>query len=391
MVDQNKIYEFTGSHYDMGFQQGKVFAEIAEEALNMFQNLEEIQSLKPVELDIEIFMKFASKKAFRSLNRLLKKYAPNQSERLRGMAEGSELDEKMIYLFSAAELLLGDLDWELPHLRTGCTSIAYKRNITESGQTMVSRNFDYAKFIVPYLMLRRNNPIGLNTTYDLTAIVLPGTFNGMNEHGVFMATDEAFPLDERENGLPASIIIQEALEKCNTTEEAVKFFENIPRGSGNVILVADSNDDIRVMEYTSKQLKVRVPDLGDEFIVGTNHYTFEELKKIDLPREAVFGKKSPKCLWGVCINETSYVRKKTAESMIREVNKVDIEWLQCLHRDHGTNSDGKGGMETICHHDPENISAASMIFNLETFESWICFGLPCKNEYIKYNFKINGK
>jgi len=387
MFDQNKIYEFSGSHYDMGFQQGKIFAEMAEEALNMFQNLEEIQSLKPEELPIDVFMKFASKKAFRSLNRFLKKYAPNQAERLKGMAEGSRLDEKLMYLFSAAELFLGELDWEVPHLQTGCTSIAYKSTKTESGHTMVSRNFDYARFIVPYLFLKDDRPKDYFRNFSLTAMVLPGTFNGANEHGVFIGTDEAFPLKEKEEGLSASIIIQEALENCGNTEEVVKFFEKMPRGSGNVILVADPSDDIRVLEYTSKTFRVRKPYEGDDFIVGTNHYTFEDLKTIDIPREAVFSKKSPKCLWGICINETSYVRKETAERMIREKEKVNTEWLQKLHRDHSVSSDGQGGMETICHHDPANISAASMIIDLETFESWFCFGLPCENEYNKFKLK----
>ena len=67
----------------------------------------------------------------------------------------------------AAEVMLADLDWELPHIKTGCTSIAYKSLKTKSGNTMVSRNFDYASFLVPYLVLRKNAPIGYNKTIDL--------------------------------------------------------------------------------------------------------------------------------------------------------------------------------------------------------------------------------
>ena len=284
------------------------------------------------------------------------------------------------------EILLNDLDWELPHIKTGCTSIAYKSTKTKSGHTFISRNFDYAKFVVPFLMLRKNIPEGYNKTYDLTAMVLPATFNGANEHGVYIATDEAFPISEKDEGLPSSIIIQEALENCSTTAEVVKFYKKIPRGSGNVILVADSTDDLKVLEYTSERLRVRDPYDGDEFIVGTNHYTFEDLKKIDLPRDAVFGKKSPEGLWGVCINETSYVRKETAETKIRQVDKVDLDWIKSLHRDHSHSLDQKGGMETICHHDPANITAASMIIDLKSLESWFCFGLPCENSYKKFNF-----
>jgi predicted choloylglycine hydrolase len=386
MIDQNKIYEFRGTHYEMGFQQGKVFREEILEAIQIFKKTEEFLGVKPKFLPANLFMKVAASKVYKWLKPIFQEFAPNQDTRIKGISDGSGVSEKIIYFFSGVELLLNDLDWELPHLTTGCTSIAYRSTKTESGHTMISRNFDYAKFVVPYLMLRKNVPNDFNITYDLSAMVLPATFNGMNEHGVFIATDEAFPITEKNDGLPSSILIQEALETCETTKEVIRFYEKIPRGSGNVILVADPSNDIKILEYTSEKLRVREPYDGDDFIVGTNHYTIEELKKIDLPREAVFGKKSPPGLWGICINETSFNRKETAEEKIRTIDKVSIDWIKSLHRDHSASQDGKGGMETICHHDPANISAASMIFDLKTFESHICFGLPCENEFKKFQF-----
>ncbi|MHA1492038.1 MAG: C45 family autoproteolytic acyltransferase/hydrolase [Promethearchaeota archaeon] len=387
MIDQNKIYQYLGTHYEMGFQQGKDFQKDIAQALQIFKNLEEIQSIKPKFLPTNLFMKIAANKTYKWLKPIFEKYSPNQDERIKGIADGSGINVKHLYFLCGTELLLNDLDWELPHFKTGCTSIAYKSNKTESGHALISRNFDYAKFVVPYLVLRRNLPTGFNRTYDLTAMVLPGTFNGMNERGVFIATDEAFPTAEINDGLSASIIMQDALETCNNTEEVITFFKKAHRGSGNVILVADPSDNIKILEYTSQRLHVREPYEGDDFIVGTNHYISEDLKKIDIPREAVFGKNSPKNLRGVCINETSYVRKEIAEKKIRSVSKVNVDWLKKLHRDHSASPDGNGGMETICHHDPANISAASMIINLSTFESLFCFGLPCENEYKKFNFK----
>lgn len=385
MIDQNKIYEFSGTHYEMGFQQGQTFKEELHNAISMFVSLEAIEQLKPENLSTEVFIELGSSKAYSTFRRMFRKNFPNQSERIKGIADGSELNIKILYLLMAAEVMLADLDWELPHLKTGCTSIAYKSAKTKSGNTMVSRNFDYASFLVPYLVLRKNFPKGFNKTVDLTAILLPGTFNGMNEHGVFIGTDEAFPLEERETGLPASLIIQEALENCQNSEEVVQFFKKVPRGSANVILVADPKDNIRVMEYTSNRLYDRTTD--EDFIVGTNHFTFEDLKKIDLPREAIFGPKSPESLRGVCINETSYVRKDIAEKKIREASIINEQWMMELHRDHSADPEGQGGMCTICHHDPENISAASMIFNLKTKDFWMCIGLPCENEYKHYHNK----
>ena len=99
MFEQKKIYNFSGSHYEMGFQQGKIFAGFAQNLVDMFKNLEEIQGLKPEPIPTDVFLKYASKKAFRTLNKMLQKLAPNQAERIKGMAEGSGLDEKLLYLY----------------------------------------------------------------------------------------------------------------------------------------------------------------------------------------------------------------------------------------------------------------------------------------------------
>ncbi len=386
-MDQDFVYSFSGTHYEMGIQQGKAFGEFAHQAWDNLKSLEEVQGLKPKYLPTSLFLKLASKKAYKWLSPMFKTHAPNQTERIKGISTGSGLSEPLFYLFSGLELMLGTPDWELPHIKTGCTSIAYQSSFTEAGHTMISRNFDYAKFVVPYLILRKNSPMELNQTYDLTAGVLPGTFNGINEHGVFIGTDEAFPVSEKKDGLSASILIQEALEKCSNTEEVVDFFSKSPRGSGNVILVADPSNNMKVLEYTSNRLRVREPDRGDKFIVATNHYVLNEFKEVDLPRQAVFGKKSPKGLYGMCINETSYIRKETAERLIRDLKrKVTVEDMMNLHRDHSSSPDGRGGMNTLCHHDQLNISAASMIFDLETLDAWICLGLPCENKYNKINF-----
>ena len=84
MIQQNKIYQCSGSHYEMGFQQGKIFTDLSESLIEMFKNLEEIQALKPEPIPTDIFLKFASKKAYRTLNKVLEKYAPNQAERIKG-------------------------------------------------------------------------------------------------------------------------------------------------------------------------------------------------------------------------------------------------------------------------------------------------------------------
>jgi predicted choloylglycine hydrolase len=378
-------HRFNGTHIDMGTQQGKSFARALHDGLVSFKALETLQSMKPRWIPANFFLWIAGGIAKKNLEPIYAKHAPRQLERIKGIAKGAGIDERYVWLLSSSEIVLGINDYELP-LACGCTTVAFKPSLVASGHATVARNFDFVTFIVPYLRVRRNEPAGLLKSMDITAAPLPGTFNGINEAGVFISTNEAFPVAEgiREAGLPASIIIQEALETARNTQEAIDVFKRLPRGSCNIITIADPLGDIVSLEYTSKEIHEVVPGDGEGFLVATNHYITPQLAAIDLPVNAVFGKKAPRALRGTCINKTSVTRRVTATAWVkdkaRQPGSITNEGLMSLLRDHSANA-GTGGMETICHHDPENISAASMVVDLASREMWACFGLPCEHEY----------
>ncbi|MEX2684198.1 MAG: C45 family autoproteolytic acyltransferase/hydrolase [Candidatus Sigynarchaeota archaeon] len=381
---------FVGTHLDMGRQQGKAYAEAMHGGLESFKGLEVLRSMKPRLIPAGYFLWIAGGMAKRFLEPIYARYAPRLRDRIKGIAIGAGINERHVWFFSSSEIVLGINDYEVP-LACGCTTVVLKPSMMSSARATVARNFDFASFIVPYLRVRRNEPTGLLRSMDITAAPLPGTFNGFNEAGVFISTNEAFPVAKgiREPGLPASAIIQEALETANTTQEAIDTFKRLPRGSCNIITIADKHGDAVSLEYTSKEIHEVVPGDGEGFLVATNHYITPGLAAIDLPLDAVFGKKAPRSLRGTCINKTSVTRRKTATAWLAakagEPGSITAEALQSLLRDHSANG-GTGGMETICHHDPENISAASMIVDLAAREMWACFGLPCEHEYERFFF-----
>nr|MDO8086340.1 C45 family peptidase [Candidatus Sigynarchaeum springense] len=382
---------FAGTHLDMGMQQGKAYAEAMHGGLESFKGLEALRTMKPRLIPAGFFLWIAGGMAKRFLEPIYARYAPRQRERVKGIARGAGIRERYAWFFSSSEIVLGINDYEVP-LACGCTTVALKPSLAASGHATIARNFDFASFVVPYLRVRRNEPAGLLRSMDITAAPLPGTFNGFNEAGVFISTNEAFPVAEgiREPGLPASAIIQEALETANTTQEAIDVFKRLPRGSCNIITIADRHGEAVSLEYTSKEIHEVVPGDGEGFLVATNHYITPGLAAIDLPLNAVFGNKSPRSLRGTCINKTSVTRRGTATAWFKgkagKPGSITPEDLQSLLRDHSANA-GIGGMETICHHDPENISAASMIVDLASREMWACFGLPCEHAYEHVQFE----
>ena len=74
MIQQNKIYRYSGNHYEMGYQQGEDIGEYAEEAFEIFKSLEEINGLKPKLLPKNTFIKIASKKAYNWLKPIFTKF-----------------------------------------------------------------------------------------------------------------------------------------------------------------------------------------------------------------------------------------------------------------------------------------------------------------------------
>lgn len=374
---------FRGTHHEMGVQQGKAFKDALARGARAFTRLEALHTMKPRLLPAGLFLHVAGTIAMKRFKPLFKVHAPNQAARIEGIAEGAGMSERLLWFFTAAELVLGENDYEVP-IPSGCTSVLLDGSMMTTAHVTVARNFDYASFVVPFLRARRNEPADGLVSFDITAAPLPGTFNGMNEAGLFISTNEAFPVAQgiRHPGLPASVLIQEALETCQTTREAVALFSRAPRGSCNIVTLADKGGDLACLEYTSTDIHEIRPGKGERYLVATNHYVSPGLAAIDLPRAAVFGKMAPRSLRGTCINETSHQRRATVQRLLAAATPghVDRDFLVALLRDHSA-CNGTGGMETICHHDPENISAASMVFDLETRAAWACVGSPCQHEF----------
>ncbi len=386
-MSQEVLHHFRGSHFEMGVQQGNSFRESLHALWKQFRHMDIIRALKPRGIPTKLFFAIAKKKAHDWLRSVFEQHCPRQVDRIRGIAQGAGIDLKVLFLLLSTEVVFGENDYEIP-VKCGCTSIALAPEKITSGETLCMRNFDYQRVVVPYLRVRSNAPSGRLRSLDLTASPLPGTFNGMNEAGVALMTDEVFPIKfEKKDGLPASLLIQEALETCRSTQEVVAYFRQAPRGSCNKILVADATGDFRAMEYTPTVLKEVTSKAS--FLVATNHYEDPELVPSDMPRAAVFGKKAPPELQGHNIQETSFFRLAIATRFLQETGKVSAGWLKKLAACHHVDANHADGWDTICHHDPINNTSASMIFNLTRRTMEACFGNPCENQYRAFDPQWN--
>ncbi|MBN2155554.1 MAG: hypothetical protein JW776_05890 [Candidatus Lokiarchaeota archaeon] len=383
MSDQHKVYHFSGSHYEMGYQQGKTFSSSLHAAFDDFKEYPDISKMRPKFIPQGIFFQLAARKSRRWFQPTLEKLAPRQAERIRGISDGSGISQNLIYLLCSTELLLTKKNYDIPII-DGCTSISYAKTKTTRDHPMVSRNFDYRYMVVPHLRIRQNDPQKEYKSFDITASPLPGTFNGINENGVCIGTDEVSAIKEVDpnNALPASILIQEALEHASSSEEVFEIFQQFPRGSSNSVMVNDPTGDMFVIEYTSERIVKRIPERN--FIHATNHFILEELKPVDMPANALYTQDAGP-LAGMFIQESTYKRYQMADLLLGSWEKLTVDQMQTLHRDHSVTSMDVPDRNCLCRHGPIMTTAASLIFDLETMEIWICFGSPCGHEYIHYN------
>jgi len=377
-----KLEGFGGNHFEMGLKQGSTFKEKIHDAWEFLSKWDLIKAFKPKMIPNSVFLYMAKSNAAKTYQHIIEKYAPDQAERLRGISEGSSIDLKKLYLAQALESILTFPSYDFA---SGCTSIGITPEKSESGETLIGRNFDFYTALIPTYVCRHNKPENGFSSIDFTICALAGNPQGMNEKGLAIVNNTAFPTDGLSPGVPISILIQEALERYETTEETVKFFKESLRGNGAILLVGDSSGDIRALEISCNRIGVGEPRNG--FIVNTNHFQTEEMKPFDIPQNAIYTEKAyPKSLMGKRIRESMGTEKRCerANELLSKVEKVNLETLRYIMRNHG--EEGKPSSDTICWHGPVLSTTMSLIFNLNKKSISALIGNPCQSEYREFSF-----
>ena len=83
------IDHFKGTHYEMGLQQGRLYKANIKDGMKLLKKQEEFKKLKPKGVPSQIFWRIAKKKAIKWLKPYIQEKAPNQAERIRGIAKGA--------------------------------------------------------------------------------------------------------------------------------------------------------------------------------------------------------------------------------------------------------------------------------------------------------------
>ena len=356
-------FVFSGSDYEIGLQQGQSNREAIQKALEAIFNLDLVKQSKPKLVPKHLFVMLAKRRANKMLRKDLESFYPKQAERIGGIAEGSKVDVPSLLFVQMLEMIL-----------CSCTSIGLLPNATSTGETILAKNFDYLNFTEPYSLVCETQPKEGFKTLCCRMVPLSGALDAMNEHGLAMTYNLARSVDEPECHVPTSVILQEMLEACKNTQEAIDFLTKAKTGGHDgVVTLADSKGNLETVELSCRHLKVRVPE-GD-VVVSTNHYQTAEMKSVEIPAS-----KAQK----VQGYRTSPIRLERAKELLRNKKNIDEESVKTVLRDHG--SENKPSDSTVCMHSKMSGTTRSIIMYPNRRLIKVLFGHPCTSEYQEIRF-----
>ena len=374
------LQNFSGSHYEIGVQQGKAIRELVDDALEQLLNLKFVKQMKPRLLPSFLFLTIAKRKTEKLLKNDIFQQYPKQAERLKGIADGAGVSISTILFFQSLELLftLNESSYQIQ----SCTTIGFSPKRTKSGETIIAKNLDYINEIAPYYLTCHIKPDDRYQTLGSTLASFPGVTDGMNEHGLTVTHNSSYTIDKPKHFTPITIVLQEMLETCKNTDEAVKFLTHAKRAANSLLTLGDSDGNIKGVEISSNHCSVR--DMKDNQMINTNHYHTAEMKKYEIPHNAVFTAEVLESLHGIRVHESSEQRLKRIENLLKNKDKIEENDAIAILSDHG--EDNKPSMFTVCSHSEFTSTLRSMIFypNKKTFK--VLHGFPCQNEYKKFKF-----
>ncbi len=373
---QVRLFDLQGNHYEMGYQQGLQMREIIRHFFSHLRHCESLRRKKPFLLPFRTYEALASRRAFRETAQELSEYYPRQKARMEGIAKGAGIGEPLLFLALAMETFVAEADYRLG----ACTAVGITSERSAIGEPVVIKNLDRPAFFRPYYVTRLNRSTETASTLDVTIAPLAGCHDGLNEHGLCITSNYGHGTDLPTCSIPVSVLVQEALENCATTQEAVSFLCAGKRSTGAILLVADAGGELATVELSPNFSGVRQPEEG--ILINANHYRCREMISYDVPHNAFYTSRNIQAFRGVRVRESSELRYTRVEQLLSEREAFSLGDLLRVFSDHGES--GRGDDNTVCRHGPYLTTSCSLIMLPRSRRMLVAYGHPCDSVFTDF-------
>lgn len=338
---------FSGSFFEMGFQQGKFYQKNIQAAIQLPLGRDSHSSAKLQDSD---------KSYLQNCFEVIKAYLPHIADELRGMAKGANLSlEEVLLLHYKRELGRLSLD-----SLNECTTFWVP---TEQG-LLLAQNIDLAAQLQPFMRFCISQPASTNT--PISAHLGPAGligYAGMNEAGLSVCINFVLS-DDWQPKISPYILVRHLLLQ-DSIENGLSELERLPRSSSRCLTLAQ-HQKVRCVEMTATQTKV----IDDTHNAHSNHFLHPELMSFD--RMNIFSRNGSKLRLENCLEHT----QKLHANACKLQQAADLLSTHDLHPiglcAHSKTAEKTVGMIAM------NTATASLLFTI---------GNPCQAPRQKFHFQ----
>ncbi len=330
-----KEIKFTGSYYDIGYNNGKYLIPEKENGFPPKFSQENLEKSKAFEKE-------------------LRDLTPDLLEEVRGVADGCGVDYQVVLAFEFTPY----------RLKPQCLVFGITGEHTKSGDPLLVRNHEWLEEDSKSLRVMTVKPKKKLASYGFTfSWSLTSRYGGINEAGLAISSATA-SFEYTSPGIMLNAAKRWILDNFKTTEEAVEFIKDMPKVWGMNYLIIDRNETIAKLETHKEKTLVAYPK---DFAFVTLTYEAPEMRKLH-PNE------SPNIL------KLYDDRKKFLENWFTE-NKGSITeesvkeiFMDCENKLHYHDKVSYGTSGTCW----------SYIISPKSNNALISQGPPCKNGFSPY-------
>ncbi|MBA4367066.1 MAG: hypothetical protein C0403_05440 [Desulfobacterium sp.] len=386
----NIILHLSGTPYEMGYQHGKLLKkDIHEGVVPVFSNP---VSHSPDYRDMpglvqKLVMKYLEWKVYAPIERNMPE---EYLEELRGLADGSGIEYRMIFISN----FLSDLTMAmLPEVigkkaknfgvYSECSDFAASGKATKDGKLIVGRNTDYSGQgrWMAHQTLIFYKPKKQYAYVNVTTAGMLKCNSAMNEKGITMGGHFMGFAGATPEGVSFTIFENEIMRKAGSIDEALKILRSGRIGGSFGLVIADGRTgDAIVVEAAGDRLGVRKMKRGS--ICLTNFATTPELRGVDLLAK-----------YNIMMRDLVGRYKQLERLIEKNYGKITPHLGAEFMGDH---DDIVAGQERPVGYVVGNtINVTSVVFQPGDGLFWVATGLEpaCMSRYLGFDFKseMNGK
>ena len=336
------LYRAAGSHRELGRQHGEQAAEKIKAHLDKIAAADRVSRDKLRERAL----------AFRPL---FEKYCPHLLEEIQGLGEGA--------LISLAEALAVNIRGELSHAaREGCTTYVVGQAGASKRQILAGQNSDMDPGIPPLGYVLHLKPVNKPEVLTWTFGGMIG-YHGMNSAGVAHFANALGGGPSDRFGMPHYPLKRMMLE-CDRLDQVVRLFQTVPLASNGNYVLCDGHGAILDIEATTAGPEI-LKDNGAGFLAHTNHFVCSRYA-----RKENFARS-----W-----KDSFPRLDRMNALIQaRFGSLAVDDFKKFLQDHS------GYPTSICRHDGDSCTVASLISEPAERRMHVAAGNPCESRYVAYS------